>query len=77
VLGASGSTPANIAVAKRFLTEEELAQLTGISVRTLQKWRIFARGPRFKKLGGKAVRYDRGDIDEWLASCPSGGGGAT
>jgi predicted DNA-binding transcriptional regulator AlpA len=66
--GAGGAS-----VGRRFLNETELSELTGIATRTLQRWRLENRGPRFRKLGG-AVRYEMNDVNDWVAACPSGGG---
>jgi predicted DNA-binding transcriptional regulator AlpA len=44
------------------LRENEVSARLGLSVRTLQKWRLEGRGPRFVKLGN-AVRYDPADLD--------------
>ncbi len=60
-------------VRRRFLSERELEQYSGIKVKTLQHWRIYAnQGPPWKKLGG-AVRYDITAFDQWVQSCPGGG----
>lgn len=37
----------------------------GISVSTLEKWRVAGIGPRFLKLG-RLVRYSRRDLEQWL-----------
>lgn len=37
----------------------------GLSVSTLNKWRVQGRGPRFLKLG-RAVCYRIQDLDAWL-----------
>jgi predicted DNA-binding transcriptional regulator AlpA len=47
------------------LTECEASAALGLSVRTLQKWRLCGRGPRFLKLGS-AVRYDPADLDRFI-----------
>lgn len=47
------------------LTEREASERLGLSVRTLQKWRLLGRGPRYLKLG-QAVRYDPDDLDAFL-----------
>ena len=49
--------------------------MTGLKVKTLRRWRVFGKGPRFHKLGG-SVRYELHDIEEWLEACPMGGGTA-
>lgn len=60
-------------VIMRFLSEREVSNITGLSVKTLQRWRLLGMGPAFRKLGG-AVRYGEADIREWIASTPAGGG---
>lgn len=59
----------------RFMDERQLAAMTGLKAKTLRRWRVFGRGPRFHKLGG-AVRYEIRDVEAWLAACPVGGGEA-
>jgi predicted DNA-binding transcriptional regulator AlpA len=55
----------------RLLTERDASELLCLSVRTLQKWRLHGRGPRFLKLG-HAVRYDRADLDRFMAQARRG-----
>lgn len=43
------------------------AAMTGLSVSTLNKLRCSGGGPPFLKLG-RAVRYARNDVEDWLAS---------
>ena len=47
------------------LNERQVAEITGMSVRSLQTWRLRGGGPPYVKLG-TAVRYRRGDIHAWL-----------
>ena len=47
------------------LTENEAAELLGLSPRTLQSWRVRGGGPRFCKIG-RAVRYRRHFLIEFL-----------
>jgi predicted DNA-binding transcriptional regulator AlpA len=56
-----------------YLDERKVAALLGISVLTLQKWRFLRKGPRYQKIGGKAVRYPVNGLREWLALRPAGG----
>jgi len=58
---------------KALLTEHEVARLTGLSVASVRRWRLFAQGPRYLKIGA-AVRYRSEDVDQWLSSRPTGGG---
>ena len=51
------------------LREREVADLLGVSDYLLQKWRWKGIGPRWIRVGGptgRAVRYRRRDIDEYL-----------
>jgi len=56
----------------RFLTDRQAAQLLNISVGTIRRWRQFGQGPRWVKLAS-SIRYAFADLQEWLASAPSGG----
>jgi len=57
----------------RLLSEQQVEQCYGLRVRTLQRWRLESRGPRYRKLAGSLVRYDVRDLDAWIASAPGGG----
>lgn len=50
------------------LTETEASKLIEFSVRTLQKWRMQGRGPKFVKVSARAIRYRREDVDAWIES---------
>jgi hypothetical protein len=43
------------------LNENQAAQFLGVSVRTLQAWRVRGGGPRYCKIG-RAVRYQRREL---------------
>ena len=51
----------------RLVKERDAAERLGISVRTLQKWRLQGDGPRFVKLG-HSVRYDGEDLEAYIGS---------
>jgi predicted DNA-binding transcriptional regulator AlpA len=50
---------------RRFVSEVELEQLTGVSRRTWQKHRLFNRGPRYYKIYG-SIRYDLEEVVAWI-----------
>ena len=50
---------------RRFVSEVELEQVTGISRRTWQKHRLFNRGPRYYKIYG-SIRYDVEEVVAWI-----------
>jgi len=52
---------------EKFLTTKEAAAYLGLMPCTLEKWRCQGKGPRFVKLGSKAVRYRRSDLDAFVA----------
>jgi excisionase family DNA binding protein len=54
-------------VRENLLTQTEVAKLTGLSKRTLERMRITGDGPRFCKLG-RRVLYRLVDVDAWVAS---------
>ena len=51
------------------IREHTAAEKLGVSVRTLQRWRVQGVGPRFLKLGRKLVAYTEADLTAYLADC--------
>ena len=49
---------------QRYLRTPEAARLVGLSIRTLEKHRIYGTGPRYSKLGGRVV-YRVEDLQAW------------
>lgn len=49
------------------LTTQQAAEALGVSVRTLEGWRIRGGGPPFAKLSRTVVRYLPEDLRAWLA----------
>ncbi len=56
------------------INEHEVARLTGMSVASVRRWRLFGRGPKFVKIGA-SCRYKISDVLTFLESLPTGGGG--
>ncbi len=50
------------------LRTKEAADRLRLSPRTLDRWRVTGAGPRFIRLGRKAVAYRSSDLDVWLDS---------
>lgn len=48
------------------LTEKQVAEKTGLSVKTLQAWRWQGNGPQYVKFGNRSVRYLVGDVLDWI-----------
>ena len=48
------------------LRVSEAARYTALSKSTLNKLRVYGGGPIYIKVG-KAVIYDKADLDQWLA----------
>jgi len=57
---------------EELLNEHDLARITGMSVATVRRWRLFRQGPKYLKLGA-AVRYKPSDVSAWLQARPIGG----
>ncbi|MBM3740407.1 MAG: helix-turn-helix domain-containing protein [Acidobacteria bacterium] len=57
-------------VAPKYINEKQVAEMLGISVRSLQGWRCRGRGPRFYRLGGDSVRYRADEVQAWAESQP-------
>jgi len=51
-----------------FMTAEDVAHLTGLSLETLAQWRSQRRGMPYLKIG-RAVRYDPSDVQSYLEGC--------
>ena len=51
------------------------AKYLGVSVKTLDRWLAERRGPRGRKVGVQ-VRYHPTDVQAFLESCATVGGGA-
>lgn len=54
------------------ITEEEVARQLHVSLAALRRWRLEGRGPRFIKVSA-LVRYRPEELEQWLASRPTGG----
>lgn len=50
---------------RRFVSEIELEQLTGISRRTWQKHRLLNHGPSYYKIHG-SIRYQLDEVLAWI-----------
>jgi len=48
------------------LTDTEVAELLGISVKTIQQWRWKGIGPTYVKVSTGWVRYRPADVATWL-----------
>lgn len=44
------------------IDEKEAAAVLAVAVTTLRNWRALKQGPRYCKIGGRLVRYRRGDL---------------
>ncbi len=57
------------------MSAEEAANYTGLSASYLAKLRMGVEpqvGPRFLRIGRRAIRYRRVDLDGWMNSMASG-----
>ncbi len=50
----------------KILRTPQAAEHVGLAASTLEKLRTQGDGPRFMRLGGRAVGYDVNDLDAWL-----------
>jgi len=46
--------------------EREAAAILRTEVRTLRNWRALRKGPRFRKIGERMVRYHRADLAAFI-----------
>ncbi len=47
--------------------EKQTAARLGVSIRTLQQWRLLGTGPEYHKIN-RAVRYRPETVDSWILS---------
>ena len=52
--------------------EREAAAILDAEVRTLRNWRALGKGPRFRKIGQRMVRYHRADLAAFIAGEDAG-----
>lgn len=50
---------------KKLLKEREVAECLGVSVRTLQHWRLVGEGPTYTKIG-RCVRYEASEVSDFI-----------
>jgi predicted DNA-binding transcriptional regulator AlpA len=50
------------------LNQAVIAEWLGVTTKALEAWRYRGGGPPFIRVGGKLVRYRRGDVLAWLES---------
>jgi hypothetical protein len=50
-----------------FFTEETLAEQLGRHERTVARWRLARKGPRYT-MAGRLVLYGKDDVADWLRS---------
>jgi predicted DNA-binding transcriptional regulator AlpA len=53
---------------QRVLRTPEAAKYLGLAVSTLEKFRLTGEGPKFVRIGIRAVGYLTDDLDDWLRS---------
>lgn len=59
-------SPDDAAPLTRLLKPEEVAELLGVTVQFLAKWRTYGQGPKFVRVGGR-IRYRPADIEKYIA----------
>lgn len=47
------------------LTERHAADILGVSIRALQKWRLKGSGPKFVRISGRCIRYRKRELIKW------------
>lgn len=48
------------------LTEKQAARILGLSIRTLQKWRMTGNGPKYIRCSARAIRYEHQHLTEFI-----------
>ena len=58
-------TPPPQPATEAWLTMREAAGYLGLSVKTLEEWRAQGTGPAAHKVGSRAIRYSRADLEAY------------
>ena len=56
------------ATSGKLVTQEELAERSGVAVRTVERWRSTGEGPNFVRIGPRKVAYREEAIEAWLSA---------
>ena len=64
----AGRAPSPSPDPNTFLSDTSAAELLNLSRSYLRKLRLVGGGPRFSRLGERAIRYRRADLLAWAAS---------
>lgn len=51
---------------EKLLTPAEVTAITGISVDALAQLRYTGKGPAYRRLTARAIRYTETDVREWI-----------
>jgi excisionase family DNA binding protein len=51
---------------EELITEQELARLLSVSLSTVKRLRASGEGPPVIRIGKRAIRYRRSDVQAWL-----------
>jgi predicted DNA-binding transcriptional regulator AlpA len=57
-----------LSMTKKWLTDKQVAELTGIKLQTLRNWRHQGLGPRYDKPSPRIVRYKLEEIQRFMES---------
>ena len=62
------SASTSIRRTEALLTEGEVAAFLKLTKRALQAWRCRGYGPPFVRISGRAIRYRRQDVSQWIGA---------
>ncbi|MBY4639992.1 helix-turn-helix domain-containing protein [Gluconacetobacter entanii] len=61
------TSSSDVTMPPRYLRTPDASKFVGLSIRTLEKHRIYGTGPRYSKLGGRVV-YRVDELQAWVDS---------
>ena len=51
---------------QNWVNEKVVSEMSGLSIQTLRNWRHLSKGPAYSKIGGRAIRYNLDDVQNYF-----------
>jgi predicted site-specific integrase-resolvase len=48
------------------MTTQQVCEVLGVNIKTLNSWRVSGKGPKFCKLSGRSIKYLETDVTAYV-----------